>query len=177
MQAIFSFTQIKKAISEPPILSNPDYTKPFNIFSFSYDTTLAIVLLQKNDNQDEQPFSFFSKVMRDVELKYDIIEKHAYDLVQDLKTFQTFSLHSPITAYVPNNVVKTILTQPDTDGRRGRWIDKILEFDLDIKSTKLIKGQGLAKLLVESNCKVLGINTIIHVLGEKNPQEPSPRSK
>jgi hypothetical protein len=37
---------------------------------------------------------------------------------------------------------------------------QILEFDLEIKPTKLVKGQGLAKLLAESNCKYLGVNFI-----------------
>jgi hypothetical protein len=53
--------------------------------------------------------------------------------------------------------VKEILIQPNIDGRRRKWISKILEFDLEIKPTKLIKGQGLAKLLVKSNCKVFGV--------------------
>jgi hypothetical protein len=63
-------------------------------------------------------------------------------------------------AYVPSASVKDILIHPDIDGKRGKWITKILEFDLEIKPTKLIKGQGLAKLLAESNCKALGINFI-----------------
>lgn len=87
--------------------------------------------------------------MRDVEIRYDIIEKQAYVLIQALKAFRTYALHSHITTYVPNHVVKTVLTHPDTDGRRGRWIEKILEFDLEIKTTKLVKGQGLTKLLAE----------------------------
>jgi hypothetical protein len=69
-------------------------------------------------------------------------------------------LHSNIIAYVPSASVKDILIQPDIDGRRSKWIAKILEFDLEIKPTKLVKGQGLAKLLVESNCKDLGVNFI-----------------
>jgi hypothetical protein len=44
------------------------------------------------------------------------------------------------------------------DGRRSKWIAKILEFDLEIRPTKLIKGQGLAKLLAEANCQALGIS-------------------
>jgi hypothetical protein len=40
----------------------------------------------------------------------------------------------------------------------NKWIAKILEFDLEMKPTKLVKGQGLAILLVESNCKALGVN-------------------
>jgi hypothetical protein len=88
------------------------------------------------------------------------MEKQAYALVKALKDFRVYVLHSKITAYVPLASVKDILIQPDIDGRRGKWISKILEFDLEIKPTKLIKGKGLAKLLDESNCKALGISFI-----------------
>ena len=33
-----------------------------------------------------------------------------------------------------------------------------MKFDLEMKPTKLVKGQGLARLLAESNCKALGVN-------------------
>lgn len=46
----YAFDQIKKSIAEAPTLANPDYTKPFNLFSFASKTTLAIVLLQKNED-------------------------------------------------------------------------------------------------------------------------------
>jgi len=41
----------------------------------------------------------------------------------------------------------------------GKWIYKIKEYDVEIKLKTLVKGQGLAKLLVESNCRALGINS------------------
>jgi hypothetical protein len=50
------------------------------------------------------------------------------------------------------------LTQDNPDGRRGKWIVVILEYDIEIKPTKLIKGQGLAKLMAESNFQALDIN-------------------
>ena len=68
------------------------------------------------------------------------MEKQAYALVKALKAFRIYVLHSKITAYVPSAAVKDILIQPDIDGRRGKWIAKILKFDLEIKPTKLIKG-------------------------------------
>ena len=40
------------------------------------------------------------------------------------------------------------------------WIAVILEYDLEIKPTKLIKGQGLARLMAESNFEALDINMI-----------------
>jgi hypothetical protein len=62
-------------------------------------------------------------------------------MVKALKAFRTYVLHSKITAYVPTSSVKDILVQPDNDRKRGRWLAKIQEFDLEIKPTKLIKGQ------------------------------------
>jgi len=34
----------------------------------------------------------------------------------------------------------------------------MIEFNIELKSTKLVRGQGLAKLLVEENCRTLDIN-------------------
>jgi hypothetical protein len=155
-----SFDQIKKALTEAPVLISPDYSKDFMIFSFASFDTVAAVLLQKNDQGQEQPIAFFSKALRDAEYRYEIMEKQAYALVKSLKAFRVYVLHSKIIAYVPSTSVKDILIQPDIDGRRGKWIAKILEFDLEIKPTKLIKGQGLAKLLAESNYKALEINLV-----------------
>ena len=62
-------------------------------------------------------------------------------------------------------MVKDILTQ-DPDGKRGKWIVVILEYDLEIKPTKLIKGQRLAKLMAETNFQVLDIK-MIHSLDKQ----------
>jgi hypothetical protein len=88
--------------------------------------------------------------------------------VRALKAFRVYVLHSKVIAYVPSASMKNILVQPDIDGRRGKWIVKILEFDLEINPTNLIKGQGLAKLLAEFNCTALGISFINVCSG--NPQ-------
>jgi hypothetical protein len=86
------------------------------------------------------------------------MEKQAYAMVKALKDFRTYVLHSKVIAYVPTSFVKDILVQADSDGKRGRWLAKIQEFDLEVKPKKLVKGQGLAKILAESNFRALGIN-------------------
>jgi hypothetical protein len=157
-EAKASFACIKKVISEAPVLESPDYLKDFLIFSFASEHTLAAVLLQKNEEGFKQPIAFFSKSLRDAELRYDIMEKQAYAMVKALKAFRTYVLHSKVIAYVPTNSVKDILVKSDSDGKRGQWHAKIQEFDLEIKPTRLVKEQGLAKLLAESNFRALRIN-------------------
>ena len=115
-------------------------------------------MLQKKNQNVEHPIAFFSKVLRDGELKYDIMEKQAYALVKSLKEFRVYVLHSHIIAYVRSNLVTSILTQTNTEGKRSKWIDVLLEYDIEIKPTKFIKGQGLAKMMTDSNYESLQLN-------------------
>jgi len=70
--------------------------------------------------------------------------------------------------------VKDILTQYDPEGRRGKWIAILLEYDLEINPTKFIKGQGLSKLMTQSNYDVLGIKFIAD-LSESEKEEIVPQ--
>ena len=58
------------------------------------------------------------------------MEKQAYALVKALKYFRVYILHSLVIAHVPTTMVKGILTQPDLEGRRVKWIATLLEYDI-----------------------------------------------
>jgi len=53
-------------------------------------------------------------------LRYKILAKQAYALVKAIKDFRIYILHSHAIAFVPNDVVKDILTQANPDGKRGK---------------------------------------------------------
>ena len=78
---------------------------------------MATVLLKKDDEVLDHPIAFFSKTLRDVELKYHPIEKQAYALTKSLKTFRIYILHAKFLVYVPSAAVKDALTHPDIDGK------------------------------------------------------------
>ena len=143
-----------------PILIIPDFDKEFYIFSFASKDTIAAVVLQKNDEGHEQPVAFFSKVLRDVEVKYEPLEKQAYALIKALEPFRIYILQTKVIAYVPSSSVKDVLIQPDIDGKRSKWITNMIEFEIEIKPVKLVRGQGLAKLLAEDNCKMIEMNYV-----------------
>eukprot|EP00253_Pinus_taeda_P007560 PITA_07560 len=155
-----AFESIKTALTQTPVLTSPQFDKDFIIFSFAFEHTIAAVLLQKDDQGNEKQIAFFSRALRDAPLKYQIMEKQAYALVKAIKDFRVYVLYSHVIAYVPNAVVKDILTQEGLEGKRGKWIANILEYDIEIKPTKLIKGQGLAKLMSETNFQALDINQL-----------------
>ena len=78
--------------------------------------------------------------------------------MKELKAYRVYILHSHSIVFVPSVAIKDILTQAEPDGRRAKWIASLLEYDIEIRPTKLVKGQGLAKLMDQSNYEALGVN-------------------
>jgi hypothetical protein len=105
-----SFLNIKKALTEAPILISLDCTKDFHIFSFASEHMVAGVLLQKNSENLEHPIAFYSNILRDATLKYDIMDKQAYALVRALKEFKVYILHLHVIVHVPSTTIKEMLT-------------------------------------------------------------------
>eukprot|EP00253_Pinus_taeda_P029425 PITA_29425 len=116
------FESIKKAIMEAPTLISPDYSKEFHLFSFASEDTIAAVLLQQDEEGSENPVAFFSKNLRDVEL-------------------------------------------------RAKWIAKMIEFNIDLKPTKLVRGQGLAKLLTKENYRSLDLDSLCTIAANSQTNE------
>ena len=81
-------------------------------------------------------------------------------MIKALKDFKVYILPSQVIEYVPTIAVKDILTEEDSDGKRAKWITILLEYDLEINPTKLVRWQGLANMMTQSNCDVLGVNLL-----------------
>ena len=158
------------ALTRTLVLTSPKFDRDFIIFSFASEHTIAVVLLQKDDQGCEKPIAFFSKALRDAPINYKIMEKQAFALLKAIEDFRVYILYSHVIVYVPNVVVKDILTQDGIEGKLGKWIANILEYDIKIKPTKLIKGQGLAKLMTETNFQALDIHELDNEQEMPTPQ-------
>jgi hypothetical protein len=151
------FKSNKDVIARSHVLISPDYSKDFQVFSFSSEDTIAGVLLQKNDEGQEHPIAFMSKALHNSEMNYSIMENQAYALVKYLKHFRVYVGYSKIVGYVPHLAVKDILDKQNCLGIRGKWVSKFQKYDLEIKPTKLVKGRGLTRMLTKGNVHALDL--------------------
>jgi hypothetical protein len=83
---------IKKPISSALVLEKLDFNKEFIIYTNSIEEAIYVVLLQKDDQNNEHPVAYMSQSLSDDEIKYSYIEKHAYALVKDIEKFHHFIL-------------------------------------------------------------------------------------
>jgi hypothetical protein len=60
-------------------------------------------------------------------------------------------MYSKVVTFVPHLIVKDILSHQECLGVKGNWVSMIYKYDLEIKPTMLVKGQGPTKMLTKGN--------------------------
>jgi hypothetical protein len=138
-----AFNNIKAAISWAPVLRILDFNREFFLYTFTSDQSLVAVLTQKDDDSNEDPMSFMSTYIQGDELNYPSIDKQSYAVYKAIKHFRSYILKNHTKVIVTHPAVRSMFTQQEMGERRGNWMEVVQKFDLDIKPTKLVKGQGL----------------------------------
>lgn len=146
-----AFEKVKVSVSKAPTLMNPNFFKKIIVYCYASKYTMSGILLQKDDIGVEVPIGFMSIPLKKHELNYSLSEKKYFTIIKAVKQFKYYILHSHSMLFVLDTVVKSILTQQEVGlNNRATWVTKIQEYDLDIRPTKLVRGQGLCKLIAEN---------------------------
>jgi len=65
--------------------------------------------------------------------------------------FQNYILNSHDISYIPSSLVKILLNQQLREGKWANWMEKIQEYDIEIKTSKVVKGLGLCKVIANND--------------------------
>ncbi|XP_059075179.1 uncharacterized protein LOC131875162 [Cryptomeria japonica] len=147
-----AFVKIKDGISFDPVLSNPNMSKDLIMYVFSSDYSIVVLLTQKDaDKRGEHSIAFHSKTLKEYEAKYNFVEKQALAIVKFLKKFRHFIAYNKTTMYVTHPSVGEYIMEGDIIEKRENWITKILEYDIDVRPTKVIHGKGLCEYIAQES--------------------------
>ena len=70
-----TFNNIKDSMSWAPVLWSPDFNKNFFLYTLTSDQSLAAILTQKDDGNNEALVSFMITNLQGVKLNYPPIDK------------------------------------------------------------------------------------------------------
>lgn len=91
-----AFTQIKNALAVSPVLSSPDYDRPFIVQTDASERGLGAVLSQTTDQGDDVPIAYYSRKLQPRETRYSSIEKECLAIVAGLQHFQPYLIWTQI---------------------------------------------------------------------------------
>ena len=98
---------------------SPDFSQDFTLYTFSSDRSYAIVLTQKNAQNNEVPIAFMSSSFKGVELNYPTVDRQAYIVFKAVKHFRSYLLKSRMKVIVPYPAVRNLLVQKELGEKRA----------------------------------------------------------
>ncbi|CAM4640739.1 unnamed protein product [Caretta caretta] len=111
-----AFRVLKEALGSGPVLANPDFDKPFMVFTDASDTGLGAVLMQEDEKGKRHPIVYLSKKLLPREQHYTAIEKECLAMVWALKNTGAPSLRA--TLHRVHRPLSPDLAAPDERSQR-----------------------------------------------------------
>jgi hypothetical protein len=144
-----AFNNIKKSLTQAPILALPNHEKPFHVVCDASDFAIGCALLQYDDEGKERVISYQSRQLRPPERNYPVHDKELLAMKFALVKFRIYLLGSkPFTVYTDHASLRTAIKSPHLSQRMARWLSFFAEynFNVEYKPGKLnFIGDGLSR--------------------------------
>ena len=124
--------EIKKAVSEAPVLISPDAAFPFVISTDASGYAVGAVL-QQDQGKGLQPIAYMSKKHLPAERNYPVGEQEQLAIITALKEWRHLVQGSKCTILTDNRALVYLQTQKELSGRQVRWAEVMAQFDLTIE--------------------------------------------
>ncbi|GAU22037.1 hypothetical protein TSUD_309410 [Trifolium subterraneum] len=130
----FALQHLKKALSEPPVLSRPDVGEVLYLYLAVASEAVSATLIRET-----------------LEGQKPRIEKVALALVTAARRLRYYFLAHTIVVRT-DQPIKSLLVRPDMADRMLKWLLELSEFDIRYESRKALKAQVLADFVAEMTC-------------------------
>ncbi|XP_057374828.1 uncharacterized protein LOC130695755 [Daphnia carinata] len=145
-----AFNCIKNCLITRPILSYPDFSRDFIIYTDASGYGIGAVLAQiqslpqsadsgetnepvpSESDDTEVVIAYSSKHLNDREAKWSTTEKEAYAIVHAIDVFRTYLYGRKFTVYTDHRPLEWLMSKTEPAGRLARWALKIQEYDIVI---------------------------------------------
>lgn len=130
-----AFEQLKAALSSPPVLLFPDFSKPFVLYTDSSEFAHGATLLQDH-GRGEQPICFYSHKLNAAERNYGAGELELLAVVRALKEFRPYLEGSEFSVMSDHQNLRYVHTQVPPSKRYARWVEYLQQFAAKINYVK-----------------------------------------
>lgn len=127
-----AFEQLKKVVSEAPVLRLPDFSKPFLVTTDASSLAVAGILSQ-NSEDGQHPICFESHKLNAAEGNYPAHELEAYAIVYCLQQWRCYLEGSKFIVQTDHQALRYLMTQKHLSRRLTRWVEFLQQFEFEIQ--------------------------------------------
>lgn len=130
-QADKAWQTIKDALMSQPLLTSPDYSKPFIIQTDASDTGIGGVLVQ-GTGEDERVVAYYSQKLNAAQKKYQTTERECLAVIVGIEKFRPYVEGVHFTVVTDHASLLWLQNLKDPSGRLGRWALRLQPYDFTL---------------------------------------------
>ena len=120
-----AFHMLKKHLTNPPVMSYPDFEQPFEVQCDASDSGIASIL-----SQNGRVISYASRTLQKHEKNYSTIGKECLAVIWSIKYFKYYLGGHKLTIYSDHQPLKWLLSMKNpVNNRLARWCMFLQEYD------------------------------------------------
>ena len=125
-----SFLRIKRYLTQQPVLSIADYTKPFFVFVDASNDAVGSALCQLKDGQ-YHPVCYSSMKLNPAQRNYNVTDKEALALITAIRTFKPY-LSEQFTVFSDHEPLSFINKMAIKNSRIMRWALELSPYTITV---------------------------------------------
>jgi hypothetical protein len=126
-----SFEELKRKLTEAPILIYPDFDKIFTLYTDASGYALGCVLSQEDKDGKERVVAYASRSLTKAEQNYATTEKECLAVIWGVEKFHHY-LYGRKFRIVTDHIALKWLQTSELKGRRARWVLRLQPYDYEI---------------------------------------------
>lgn len=127
-----AFDALKTKLTSAPILTHPDFSKPFILDTDASQNAIGAALSQIQNGQ-ERVVAYASKVLSKTERRYCVTRKELFAVVTFIKHFRHFLYGRKFLVRTDHSSLRWLLRFKDPEGQLARWLEVISPYDMEIE--------------------------------------------
>lgn len=154
-----SFNTLKNALVSEPLLTYPDFSKPFMLSTDASSVALGAILSNVIDGK-EHPIAYASRQLSKSEMSYTVTELELLAVIWAVKYFRCYLIGVHFTLVTDHSAIKWLLSLKDTTSRLTRWALKLAQYNYTVihkPGKQHLNVDALSRVVYKTNTELLPV--------------------
>ncbi|KAJ9554331.1 hypothetical protein OSB04_018376 [Centaurea solstitialis] len=165
-QAEHAFSELKRSLTQTPVLALPNFSEPFTIETDASGAGVGAVL-----TQNKHPIAYFSKALGPRHMQLATYERELLAIVAAIDRWRGYVMGRPFVIKTDHQALKHILDQKECNPTLQKWLNKLIGLEYTViyqKGSENLVADALSRRPHENSLSsCLAISSVFTSLPEK----------